>query len=43
MFKTRDIGLRKTLELIFLLELSILKKLISGLGFLITILLVHLK
>jgi hypothetical protein len=36
MFKTRDIGLRKTLELIFLLELSILKKLISRLGFLIT-------
>jgi hypothetical protein len=30
-------------ELIFLLELSILKNLISGLGFLITILLVHLK
>jgi hypothetical protein len=34
MFKTSDIGLKKTLE--FLLELSILKKFISGLGFLIT-------
>jgi hypothetical protein len=32
MFKTCDIGLKKTL----LLELSILKKIISGLGFLIT-------
>jgi hypothetical protein len=36
MFKTRDIGLKKTLEQIFLLELGILKKFISGLGFLIT-------
>jgi hypothetical protein len=36
MFKTRDIGLKKTLEYIFLLELSILKKFISGLGFFIT-------
>jgi hypothetical protein len=36
MFKTRDIGPKKTLEQIFLLELSILKKFISGLGFLIT-------
>jgi hypothetical protein len=36
MFKTRDIELKKILELIFLLELSILKKFIFGLGFLIT-------
>jgi hypothetical protein len=36
MFKTRDIGLKKTLEQIFLLELGILKKFISELGFLIT-------
>jgi hypothetical protein len=36
MFKTRDIELKIILEEIFLLELSILKKFISGLGFLIT-------